>query len=222
MAKNLRRFDASAMAAAGKKPGWARGEGANVFANASPAIDTHVIHVMVCDDDKVLYDQIIRCERGGGVFLPLDQAGRVGLVKQWRPQTRDMKDWQATYPNIYPGKLGRESWELPRGFAKVGESGAETAVREAQEETQSSVTSARKLGDVCDNTAFSPHLTGVQIGSVDPTKKPADKPDPNEKLLAPLTFFTPKELKELMRAGQLYDGYTLSALGLYYLEVYCN
>lgn len=229
MARHLKRFDAVAMNKAGKKPGWKRsgdearaegwkGDDAQVIANENPNIDTRVLHVMWCDGDNILYDQILRCERGGGVFLPIDKDRKIGLLKQWRPQTPDMNAWQASYPDIDVGTLGRESWELPRGFAKAGESTADTAKREAQEETQSVVVSASNLGDVCDNTAFSPHLTGVQIGTIDLSKKPTDKPDPNEKLLAPVTFFTIEELKTMVGRGEIYDGYTLAALGLYFIQ----
>jgi ADP-ribose pyrophosphatase YjhB (NUDIX family) len=222
MARKLALVDVARMSEAGKKPGWTSRPGAQVIANENPSIDTRVLHVMWCDGDNVLYDQILRCERGGGVFLPVDQNGKVGLLKQWRPQTTDMKAWQASYPNMDVSLLGRESWELPRGFAKTGETTADTAVREAQEETQSVVTSANNLGDVCDNTAFSPHLTGIQIGSIDMSKKPTDKPDPNEKLLAPVTFFTLLELKQMVARGEIYDGYTLAALGLYFIQKYAK
>ena len=220
MAKKLALFDADQFQKAGKTPGWKRRDDSQVIANENPSIDTRVLHVMWVDGEAVLYDQILRCERGGGVFLPIDTEGRVGLQKMSRPQTPDMDVWQKNYPNIDVGSLGRESWELPRGFAKVGESGADTAKREAQEELQSVVVAAVKLGDVCDNTAFSPHMTAIQVGTIDQTKKPADKPDPNEKILTPVKFFTIKELKQMVARGEIYDGYTLSALGLYFIDTY--
>ena len=222
MGKKLELFDGDRFQKAGKKPGWARRDDSQVIANENPNIDTRVLHVMWTDGDAVLYDQILRCERGGGVFLPVDTDGRVGLQKISRPQTPDMDVWQKNYPNIDVGSLGRESWELPRGFAKVGETGADTAKREAQEETQSVVVAAVKLGDVCDNTAFSPHMTAIQVGTIDQSKKPADKPDPNEKILTPVKFFTIKGLKQMVARGEIYDGYTLSALGLYFIDTFGN
>lgn len=221
MPRNLQRYDQAAMDAAGKKAGWTRRDDSQVIANENPNIDTRVMHVMVCDDGKPLYDQIIRTERGGGVFLPIDQEGRIGLQKQWRPQTKDMAAWQASYPNFDISELGRDSWEVPRGFAQVGESGADNARREAQEETQSVVVAAYKIGDACDNTAFSPHLTSIQAGSIDLTRKPADKPDPNEKLTK-VQFFTLKEIKSKVVSGELYDAYTLSAIALYYIDTQGN
>ncbi|MCX6714652.1 MAG: NUDIX hydrolase [Candidatus Uhrbacteria bacterium] len=220
MPRNVKRFDAAAMAAAGKKPGWKRREGAEVITNDQ--LGATVLHVVVCNDDAILWDQILRCEIGGGVFLPVDDQQRIGLQKQWRPQTKDQAAWKAEYPNIDVSKLGRDSWEIPRGFAKVGETGADAAVREAQEETESVVVASTVLGDVCDNTALSPHMTAIQIGKIDPSKKPKDKPDVNEKMLAPLTFFTLKEIKQMVARGEIYDAYTLAALGLYYIDQHGN
>lgn len=220
MPRNVQLCVPAALLAAGKKPGWVRRDSAEVLAN--DGLGSKILHVVICDDDKILWDQPLRCEVGGGVFMPVDPSGRIGLLKQWRPQTKDQAAWKAEYPNIDVSKLGRESWELPRGFAKLGESGATAAAREAQEETQSAVLSSVSLGETCDNTALSPHMTAIQLGVVDPTKKPADKPDPNEKMLAPLTFFTLKEVKQMVARGEIYDAYTLSALGLYYIDTYGN
>ena len=216
MAKTLALADLDRMSAVGKTAGWTRRGDSQVIANEK--LGAYVLHVMWCDGDTILWDQILRAERGGGVFLPVDKDGKIGLQKQFRPQTRDMKAWQENFPKMDVSSLGRESWEIPRGFAKAGESTKEAALREAQEETQSVVVSASNLGDVCDNTAFSPHLTGMQIGTIDMTRKPADQPDPNEKLLAPVTFFTLAELKQMVARGEIYDGYTLSALGLYFIQ----
>lgn len=218
MVRRLELFDAEAMKRAGKKPGWVKREGAHVIANSNPSIETHVMHVMWCDGDNVLYDQILRCERGGGVFLPVDLEGRIGLQKQWRPQTQNMNVWQKNYPLMDIDSLGRESWEIPRGFAKAGETPAETAVRETQEETDSVVVSTSYLGDVCDNTAFSPHFTAIQVGMIDPSRKPADKADVNEKLMSPVKFFTIAEINQMIARTEIYDGYTLAALGLYLLS----
>lgn len=217
MPNKLVPFDAARMAAEGKTPGWERGEGNHVIANKKFGVE--VVHVMWVDGKgKIQYDQILRAEPGGGVFLPIDNRGRVGLQQQWRPQTCDQKEWSRRFPDIDLASIGRVSYEIPRGAAKLGESGESAARREAQEETQSQVVSARKLGLVNDNTAFSPHFTFVSWGRIDPSRKPADKPDPNEKLVKGVEFFTRRELAELQRDGKLYDAYTLSALGAFWLQ----
>jgi len=49
---------------------------------------------------------------------------------------------------IRPTGRGAELWALPKGLVDPGESPAETALREAQEETGLAATLDRKLGDV--------------------------------------------------------------------------
>jgi 8-oxo-dGTP pyrophosphatase MutT (NUDIX family) len=60
---------------------------------------------------------VIRVRRMAVGVLPIDDAGRVHLVGQWR----------------FP--LGRYSWEMPEGGAEPGEDALECARRELEEET---------------------------------------------------------------------------------------
>lgn len=217
MSNRLEAFSAEIFSQTGKTPGWERGEDNLIIAQRK--LGVYVYHVMWIDENgKVLYDQILRAESGGGVFLPLDESGRIGLIKQWRPQTRDPEKYAKRFPEIDFSELGRESWEVPRGFANTGESGARAARREAREETQSQIVTSEDLGIVCDNTAFSPHFTFLAWGELDPSRKPADKPDPNEKLLKGLQFFSRRELAGLQRSGKLYCQFTLSILMAFYFQ----
>lgn len=217
MANKLAAFDADRFSNQSKTPGWERGEGDLIVAQKK--LGVYVFHVMWTDENgKVLYDQILRAELGGGVFLPVDAQGRIGLQKQMRPQTRDQEKYAKKFPKVDFSELGRESYELPRGFANVGESGARAARREAREETQSQIVTSEDLGMVCDNTVFSPHFTCVAWGELDPSRKPADRPDPNEKLLKGLQFFSRRDLARLQREGKLYCAYTLSAIMAFYLQ----
>lgn len=217
MPNRLEAFDAEIFGKSGKTPGWERGEDNLIVVQKK--LGVYVYHVMWTDENgKALYDQILRAESGGGVFLPVDESGRIGLVKQWRPQARDQREYAKKFPEIDFHELGRESYELPRGFANTGESGARAARREAREETQSQVVSSEDLGVVCDNTAFSPHMTFVAWGVLDPSRKPADKSDPNEKLLKGLQFFSRQSLAGLQREGKLYCAYSLSAILAFYLQ----
>lgn len=207
--------------------GWKRGEGDMVFGNPKAALIYHVVWV---EEDptapggfKILYDQILRCEAGGGMSVVIDEQGRIGLMQAFRPQTKDQEAWRKAWPNVDVSKLGRPSWELPRGFAKVDESGAESgteaARRETEEETQSIVTTSRSIGYVCDNTASAPHLTAMQIATVDQSRRPQVAADPNEKFLAPLTWFTREQIRDMVRSGEIYCGYTLSGIAKWLLEV---
>lgn len=217
MPNKLAAFSADNFSSQGKAPGWERGEGNLIVVQKKLGVS--VFHVMWTDENgKVLYDQILRAEAGGGVFLPVDAQGRIGLQKQWRPQTMDQEKYAKKFPEVDFSELGRESYELPRGFANLGEGGAKAARREAREETQSQIITSEDLGMVCDNTAFSPHLTFVAWGELDPSRKPADRPDPNEKLLKGVQFFSRRDLARLQREGKLYCAYTLSAIMAFYFQ----
>jgi ADP-ribose pyrophosphatase YjhB (NUDIX family) len=212
----LKPFDATEMEAQDKKPGWKE---SSDYVIANEAIGSHIFHVMWTNDEgQILYDQVIRAERGGAVFLPVDRQGRVGLIKQWRPQTLDQDRWQSEYPHFKVEGLGRWSFEAPRGFAEVNEDFSSTAKREAAEETGSMVLSNHYLGATCDNTAFSPHLTKIFWGEVDPSRRSLEKPDPNERIVGKVEFFSRKQLLKMIRRDDLYCAMTLSALAMFWLE----
>lgn len=218
-----RRFLVFASEAGLEKSGWQRGDGDMVFGNPKFAL---VQHVVWCEEDdtapngrKVLFDQILRCEAGGGVSVVVDEEGRIGLMQAFRPQTNDQVAWSQAWPEVDLSGLGRASWELPRGFAKVdergAESGADAALRETEEETQSVVVSSQDLGYVCDNTSSSPQLTVMKLVRIDLTRKPHVEQDPNEKFLSPLTFFDREGLTKLVKSGDLYCAFTLAGIAKY-------
>lgn len=220
MARNVRLHDSERLTAAGKSAGWSAypGHGA-VFGNSRFGL---VFHVDNMDGDAVLFDGVLRAESGGGVFLPVDTEGRVGLQKVWRPQVADaaaQAEWTEAWPDVRHliERLGRVSLELPRGFAEVGESGADAALREAEEETGSVVVAARVLYQCCDNTASGPHLTTVQVGTIDLTRRSSLEGDPNEKLLRSLSYYTREELGKFIAGGELYCNFTLSAIAAWML-----
>ena len=84
------------------------------FENDWFAIDAH--DVVRPDGADGTYG-VIRVRRLAVGVLPIDDAGRVHLVGQWR----------------FP--LGRYSWEMPEGGAEPGEDALECARRELEEET---------------------------------------------------------------------------------------
>jgi ADP-ribose pyrophosphatase YjhB (NUDIX family) len=214
MARHVREFDPERFRAAGVAPGWADAEGA-VLAHA--ALGVYLVRVAAMDGERPLYDTVLRAERGGGVFVPVDGAGRVGLLRIWRPQARDREGYLASFPRIDLAKLGRISYEVPRGYGERGEPDERTAAREAEEETGGRVVDSHPLGAVCDNTAFCPHVCAVMWGRVE-VAAGARAADPGEGIAEGLSFFTRPELAALQREGKLYDGFTLSALAMLWLR----
>lgn len=209
------------LSAAGKNAGWNNDPGCGaVFGNARFGL---IFHVDNMDGEKPLFDGILRAESGGGVFLPINTDGCVGLQQVWRPQVVDenaQATWTEAWPNVEPllEKLGRVGWEIPRGFANVGESGSDAALREAEEETGSVVTDARMLYSGCDNTASSPHMTAVQIGMIDLSRRSSLEGDPNERLVQSLAYFNRLEMARMISSGEIYCNYTLAAIGAWQLQ----
>ena len=213
MPTQLRSFDLESMNAHGRQPGWVAGADGHEVGN--PKVRAHLAHVMhVNEKGEPVYDQYLLMEQGGGMFLPVDVSGHIGLQKMWRMQTPNQETYAKNYPAVDFGSLGRASWEIPGGFAKHGETGAEAAHRESQEETGTAVVFQEELGLFCSNKAFNPHLVMLTWGLVDPARKPVDKPDPNEVMLAKLEWFSINDLAPLQAKGELYEGGTLAAIAL--------
>ncbi len=212
----LVRFQEGVLEGAGKKPGWKPGDDpAVVFGNPNFSLAIHVI--VMSDSGQPMYDQMIRAEQGGGVFLPVDKRGRIYLQQMVRYQTKDPDAWSKVWPNVNVTELGRMSYEIPRGFPKFGEAAADTATRQAREESGQAIQSAEVLGSVCDNTAMSPHMTAVQVGTLDMKQRATDGTDPNEPILKKIKPYSRREIRKLIEDGLLYDNYTLGAIGLYFL-----
>lgn len=195
-----------------RKLGWSRRNDSRVIENTEKRIT--VDHMAwINSNGEPVYDQILRAEAGGGVFLPYDERGRVGLIEVLRPQTPDPERWRKRFPSYNPEELGRQSLEIPRGMCEsTDQDSHQTAVREAEEETGKVVTQIEKLGYITDNTTFSPHMTALTIGKVDMGRKSTAKPDPNEEFTKGLVFYTCSEVAQFVNKGNLYCGMTLAAI----------
>jgi 8-oxo-dGTP pyrophosphatase MutT (NUDIX family) len=124
-----------------------------------------------------------------------------------------MKAWQESFDKgIFRYDLmGRISWEIPRGMGKKGESGAQTASREASEEMGGIVTHEYDGGWLVSNTTFEPHQTKLTLGRVDTSKAPLPK-DKFEDNLGKAKFLSLDEIFKMEMAGDVYDAYTLSGI----------
>lgn len=214
MTRRIARFEPALFHAQGVEPGWMAGRG-SVLEN--PRLGVYLVRVALMDGERILYDQVLRAERGGGVFVPIDGRGRVGLQPVWRPQAREPERYTASLPDVDLAGLGRISYEVPRGFSERGEPSERAAAREAAEETRGRVVEVQALGPICDNTAFSPHLSVATWGSMD-LSDAAGVDEPSEGILGRIAFFSRRELLALQREGKLYDGLTLAALALLWMQ----
>lgn len=103
-------------------------------------------------------------------------------------------------------------WQIPRGFCDEGESGEDAARRELREEMNAEALSIRALGTIepdSGSLGVRPRLYLAQIESFEATGL-ADE------AIAEARRFSPEALKALIAQGDLVDGPTLSALGLWW------
>jgi len=166
-----------------------------------------VYFLSVCDPDHGAPAQVhpLRVERGGAITVPIDSAGRIGLIEEWRPQL------QIAGSNLLDGNswqhVGRRSLEVPGGFSDPGDEPSETAVKEANEEGRLAFERLERLGEVVDNRSFTVSLVTVFAGwgaSAPPG--------------APVRFVDWGEIAAMQQRGDIYCGLTLAALGILLLR----
>lgn len=193
-----------------EKSGWNKGEGDVVLVN--PALGK-VVHVAVCNDEgKPLYDQFLHAEPVGAVTVPMNSEGKIGIITVARPTA---KPGTYNYPNFENNlsNLGWESIEVPRGFPRKGEIGAQTAAREAGEELGSPIKLIELLGEITPNTTFHPHRIPVYLAQVDENFTGPIPGDVNEKILK-VYWVTKSELLGMVKDNQIYCGMTMAAITL--------
>jgi 8-oxo-dGTP pyrophosphatase MutT (NUDIX family) len=130
-------------------------------------------------------------EHTGGVSLvPLDDAGNVLMVRQYRHC------------------VGAELLELPAGTVKKGEDPAATAARELQEEVGRAASTLQLIGEFYLAPGYSTELMRVYLATgLSPASLPQDEDESIE--VVPVPF---AEAVELAVSGQLRDAKSISGL----------
>jgi ADP-ribose diphosphatase len=130
------------------------------------------------------------------VIVPVQDDGRVVLIRQFRPA------------------LDRELWEVPAGSVDAGETAAEAAARECEEETGKSPARVEPLGAMyptpgyCDEQMNFYRVSGLR----DPAPDSPHKPDEDEDITA--RAFTVSEARAMVKRGEIVDLKTAYALTL--------
>jgi ADP-ribose pyrophosphatase len=133
--------------------------------------------------------EVVR-HRGSVAALPVHEDGSVVLVQQWR----------------HP--IGALMWELPAGLMNPGETPAEGAGRELEEETGLRASSLEPIADFfttpgfCDERMYVFRATGF-------TQVPP-RPDDDEEIAVKTCSL--EEALEMVRRGQIREGKTLVAV----------
>lgn len=173
----------------------------------------------------MLYDQPTIVENLGVIVILKDAHGRVGLVRNFRMTCPDRFDNGSNYVGRIQdegrwaevvGTLGEWSWEAPQGLATVADGPLEQVAievtrRESKQEAGVTIGACRLLGMVNTNPTFFVHPQEVVEAEVSLVGEA--RPE-NLEIIGNLRFFTPAELRELNRQGELTNSLTLSALWL--------
>jgi ADP-ribose pyrophosphatase len=130
----------------------------------------------------------------GVVVLPITDRGRIGLVRVQRRL------------------LGRACWEAPRGFGGEAESTRSDASRELWEETgiRLGPEQLMELGKVAPNSGVLRSEVHAFAAVLPDDLPDATVPDADE--IDAFRWFEPAEVADLVRTGELGDGFTLSLL----------
>jgi ADP-ribose pyrophosphatase len=122
--------------------------------------------------------------------IPIGQDGRVLMIDHYRVIT------------------GRRGWELPAGRVDPGESVDEAARRELLEETGHSAAAWATLGEYHPSNGSSNQVSHVKTArELTRRSEPTDR---NETIA--LRWFGVPEIRELVRANEIYDGLSLTGL----------
>lgn len=198
-----------------RRPNVRRGDGDVLVVN-DPFNREYHLAVINTETGRFVYDLPARCEPRGAIAVPVDGQARVALIRQWRAVPAATSAESSFPPTVDDDNVltrrGFWSWELPRGFPSPGESGAEAARREVEEETRLRVAAVRPLGWSNFNTAVMMSDQPIYAVRVDEKAELTDDFDEEGEKIDGLRWFTMDELRNLVASGQLRCGITLGAL----------
>ena len=126
---------------------------------------------------------------GSAVMLAVDSRGRVLLVRQYRLPARAML------------------WELPAGRLDPGEKPLQAARRELEEETGYRARTWRKLLAFYPSPGYVAEKMTVFVAT--DLIKGRPKPMADERIRS--RWFTPTEIRRMIRTGRMVDGKTIAA-----------
>lgn len=133
----------------------------------------------------------------GVVILPLIQ-DRAVFVRHFRHSTR------------------RVHLEIPRGFSKEGVSVEENAATELLEETGYCIRSIELLGVVAPDTGLFSSQASIYAEYLEDEDR-QDASDADE-AICQIEIYALDAVKDMVARGEIVDGYTLSALALYWAK----
>jgi ADP-ribose pyrophosphatase len=130
---------------------------------------------------------------GSAVMMPVDEKGRILLVRQYRLPARQYL------------------WELPAGRVDEGESLLKAAKRELREETGYRAKKWKKIAEFFPSPGFLAEKMTIFLA----TELLAGEAKPMEDERIETRWFTRRELQEWMQAGKIKDAKTMIGLCRY-------
>lgn len=173
------------------------------------ALENAVMRVRLADveDDsgrEVKDFLIVESRRNGGrtpsgVVVVAMVDGKVGMLKIYRPP------------------VSKTGWELPRGFIDEGEDPATAASRELMEETGLTCPpdALTSLGQIAPEPGVIRALHPVYLAVCNGQAVDWQSNDFGH---SNFSFFAPREITNLIRAGKIFDSNTISALHLHHMH----
>ena len=124
---------------------------------------------------------------GSAVMMPVDEQGRILLVRQYRLPARQYL------------------WELPAGRVDEGETPLKAAKRELTEETGYRAKSWVKIADFFPSPGFLAEKMTIYLA----TGLTAGESSPMEDERIETRWFTPRELNQWIKSGKILDAKTM-------------
>lgn len=155
-------------------------------------------HLMVVDlidgggGNYYTYERILEQNAGAAVVLPITPDGKIVLLRQFRHAMRE------------------EQLQLPRGFGTAKMTAEENARKEAGEELGADDEKPIELGTVVANSGLSGVRVKVFLFKVNDYRTVYGKEG-----IVEANAYSDEEFRNLIKAGKINDGFTLSAWCLY-------
>lgn len=134
----------------------------------------------------------------GAVIIPRLPDGRFILLENFRYAAR------------------KTMLEFPRGLGNANETGADIAKRELLEETGYGEATWTRMGQFMPNGAIFEEQVEVWLADLSGEQRAIEEPD--EGVVA-MHKFSPAQIRQFVNEGKLTDGFTLSALALFWAKV---
>jgi ADP-ribose pyrophosphatase len=152
--------------------------------------DTPIFRVTLdraIDPDGFEIKRAIVQHDGSAVMMPVDDRGRILLVKQYRLPARQYL------------------WELPAGRVDPGEKVLQTAKRELREETGYRAKTWKKIAAFFPSPGFLAEKMTIFLA----TGLTGGESEPMEDERIETRWFTPREVEALIEAGKIIDAKTM-------------